>query len=57
MSRVTPELRAVMEREHRHAWGPRKGWGRIIALGIARKWPEVVQVCVLCGAEHPEVKP
>ena len=35
--------------QHRHAWGPRVGRERMTALGIAHEWPELMQVCVICG--------
>jgi len=37
---------------HEHAWGPRQGYARVVALGIAHRWPELVQVCVVCGAAY-----
>ena len=51
-----PNLGAPPPRKcRRHAWGPTRGPGRLMALGIAERWPEVTTVCVRCGKPHNPV--
>ena len=49
-----PTRPAREPRQHRHAWGPKQGVGRMHALAIAHNWDGAAAVCVSCGKVRDE---